>query len=598
MRPILSRLFKAARGRPTGARFLARLVFGAVLGLLFAATTAAALENIVRIGIPDEPRTLNLWLASDANSRQILRQIYDPLYEHDPDTLAYVPWLAADLPEYDAARLTYTVRLRPALWSDGRPLTSADVAFTAKIIREFKLPGLSSRWTNVERIETPDPATVVFHLKKPTATFLSRTLETAIVPEHQWGPLAEAARQTEKPLASLLNIPMTDLIGTGPFTLQQWHEGAYIHLVKNPRYFGTGRTIGGHMLGPYVDGLLFKIFATADVAMLSLRRGDIDFFLQHIQPGYMAVLRSNPAIHIYTSKKSALYYLGLNTRRPPFNDPALRRAVATLVDKDFIITRLLQGKGSKMHSVIPPGNQPWYNPDVPCHGEGLSREERIRAAYTLLTEAGYNWETPPVDTLGRIVPGRGLHGPDGKPMQSFTILTPPADYDPARAISGTIIQEWLRAFGLPAAARPMEFGSLLQQVRTRQDFDAFVLGYGRLSLDPDYMCTFFTAANDKPRGYNMSGYKNKKFDALAALTRTETNPETRRRIVHEMQAILMADVPYIPLYLPDLIEAVRTDRFTGWVPMLDGIANRWSFTQLKPVAGPGVGTVTGRGGGP
>ncbi len=412
---------------------------------------------------------------------------------------------------------------------------------------------------------------MVFYLKKPSATFLSRTLEAAIVPEHQWAPIAQAARQSDKPLAALLNHPVGELIGTGPFTLKQWRQGAYIYMVKNP----------------HVDGLLYKIFATADVAMLSLRQGGIDFFLQHVQPGYIEVLRDNPRIHIYANKKSALYYMGLNTRRPPFNDPALRRAVATLVDKDFIVTRLLQGAGTKMHSVIPPGNQPWCNMDVPLYGEGLSREERIRAAHTLLAAAGYSWETAPVNEQGDIVPGRGIRRPDGQPIPPFTILTPPADYDPARAISGTIIQQWLREIGLPASARPMEFGSLLQQVRTRQDFDAFVLGYGRLSLDPDYLCTFFTAANDKPRGYNMSGYNNKQFDALAARTRTEMDPDARMRIVHEMQALLMADVPYIPLYLPDLLEAVRTDRFAGWVPMLDGIANRWSFTQLKPISGEG-----------
>jgi ABC-type transport system substrate-binding protein len=587
MAPTPRRLLNASRVKPALSVCFLAVLFLACLWPVDGILAAATKENIVRIGIPDEPRTLNLWLASDANSRQILRQIYEPLYERDPDTLTFVPWLAADLPAYDAEKIAYTVPLRKAFWSDGRPVTSADVAFTAKIIQEFKLPGLSSRWTNVERIETPDPSTVVFYLKKPSATFLSRTLEAAIVPAHQWAPIAQQARQSDKPLAALLNHPVGELIGTGPFTLKQWRQGAYIYMVRNPRFFGTGLTIAGRSLGPHVDGLLYKIFATADVAMLSLRQGGIDFFLQHVQPGYIEVLRGHPQIHIYANKKSALYYMGLNTRRPPFNDLAMRRAVATLVDKDFIVTRLLQGMGTKMHSVIPPGNQPWCNMNVPRHGDGLSREERIRAAHTLLAAAGYSWETAPVNEQGDIVPGRGIRRPDGQPIPPFTILTPPADYDPARAISGTIIQQWLREIGLPASARPMEFGSLLQQVRTRQDFDAFILGYGRLSLDPDYLCTFFTAANDKPRGYNMSGYNNKKFDALASRTRTEMDPEARMRIVHEMQALLMADVPYIPLYLPDLLEAVRTDRFAGWVPMLDGIANRWSFTQLKPISAKG-----------
>lgn len=559
------------------------IALAVVLAAAGQACNFRSVEGVLRIGIPDEPRTLNIWLASDANSRDILRQFYIPLYERAPDTLETVPWLAADLPVWDAQKLTYTIKLRPAHWSDGQPLTSGDVAFTARLIQEFKLPGLSSRWTNVTSIDTPDEATVVFQLKKPFATFLSRTLEVPIVPAHIWEPIASAARQSEKPLAALLNHEIQNPVGCGPFVLKQWRRGGYLYLEKNPLFFGTGLTIGGQVLGPYIKGMLFKIYTTTDVAMLALRKGDIDIFMQHIQPGYIDVLQHDPAIRIYASPKSGLYYLGMNTRRPPFDDEHLRWATALLVDKDFIVSRLLQGRGTKMHSIIPPGNQPWYNPNMPLYGDGLSREERIRAAYQILSAAGYTWQTPPIDPQGKVVAASGIRLPGGEPMSPFTILTPPADYDPARAISGTFIQEWMRTVGLPASARPMEFGALLQQVRNRQEFDAFILGYGRLSLDPEYLSTFFSSANDKPRGYNMSGYHNNAFDDLANRSRNEMDFPKRLEMIHEMQSIVMADVPYLPLYIPDMLEAVRTDRFAGWVPMLDGIGNRWSFAMLKPI---------------
>ena len=169
-------------------------------------------------------------------------------------------------------------------------------------------------------------------------------------------------------------------------------------------------------------------------------------------------------------------------------------------------------------------------------------------------------------------------------MEPFEILTPPADYDPLRAMSGLMIQEWLRAIGMPAFSKPMAFGALLEQVKGRHEFDAFVLGYGRLSLDPDYLRNFFLSSNDKPRGWNMSGYKNKYFDQLANQSASEMNPEIRRDLIWKMQKIIMADVPYIPLYDPKLIEAVRNDTFRGWVNMLDGIGNIWSFCQVKPVS--------------
>ena len=168
-------------------------------------------------------------------------------------------------------------------------------------------------------------------------------------------------------------------------------------------------------------------------------------------------------------------------------------------------------------------------------------------------------------------------------MQKFTILTPPADYDPRRAFCGLMIQEWLRQLGMPAFARPMSFSSLLDQVKGQRDFDAFILGYGSLNLDPDYLRSFFSSKNDKPRGWNMSGYHNARFDAVAAMSSEEMDREKRREMVWEMQHMLIEDVPYIPLYNPDVLEAVNKERFFGWVEMVEGIGNIWSFCTLKPL---------------
>jgi len=540
------------------------------------------MAGILRVGLPEEPRTLNVWLASDANSRSVLRMIYQPLYERNPETLEFVPWLAAELPVYDEAARTYTIKLRQATWSDGRPLTSEDVAFTGQLIKEFKPPE-SSHWKYVDRIETPDALTAVFHLKKPFATFMSRTLQVGIVPAHQWAPVAAAARKMEKPLAHLLRYENRNPVGSGPFMLKEWREGGYIYLERNPHFFGTGLTIAARTLGPYINGVLYKFFGTTDVAMLALRKGTIDIYQQHIQPGYLSLLEKEKNIEVITSEKSALYYLGFNTRRPPFDDVHLRRAGALLINKQFIVERLLQNQGTVMWSIVPPGNQQWYNADLPHSGEGLNRQTRIRQAYEILSAAGYTWQVPPVDSQGNIVPAEGLRLPDGKPMAPFTILTPPADYDPARAISGTLVQEWFKALGMPASARPMEFSALIQEVKRRHNFDAFVLGYGRLSLDPDYLRSFFNSSNDKEGGWNMSGYHNKAYDALAAKSQQELDPERRRDMIFEMQRMVMADVPYVPLYLPRLIEAVRKDHFKGWVPMLDGVGNRWTYCMIKPV---------------
>jgi ABC-type transport system substrate-binding protein len=276
-------------------------------------------------------------------------------------------------------------------------------------------------------------------------------------------------------------------------------------------------------------------------------------------------------------------------RRARTDDAHLRRAAATLIDRDFIVSRILQHKGTKMISVIPSGNVFWHNPNVPAYGEQATREERIRAAHAVLSDAGYTWETPPVSPDNAIQAPSTIRLPDGREMEKFTILTPPADYDPNRAMCGMMIQEWLRDVGMPAFSRPMAFSSLLQKVKARHDFDTFVLGYGKLSLDPDYVRIFFHSKMDKARGWNMSGYRNPEFDRMADRSRKEMDREKRRELLFDMQRLVLRDVPYIPLYNPNIVESVRNDRFSGWVSMIEGIGNVWSFTTIKPIAGGATG---------
>jgi ABC-type transport system substrate-binding protein len=540
---------------------------------------------MLRIGLPEEPRTLNIWLASDANSRKILTQIYQPMYIRHPKTLKLIPWLAAEDPIFDKEKNSYTVKLRKAKWSDGSEFTADDVVFTGQVIKEFKVPRYSSRWRAIKKIETPDDHTVIFYLKKPSSTFLSRALIAPMVSRKEWEAVAAEAKKKEKPLRSLQNYEVKNPLGTGPFVIKAYKSGAYLHMERNPHFFGSGQHMGGHLLGPYIDGMLFKFYGTSDVAILALKKGNIDMFWWGIQPGYIEDLGHEPNVKVFHNQKSALYYMGFNVRKPPFEDVNLRRAIAIIIDKEFIISRILQGYGTVLHSVVPPGNAFYHNPNVRRYGDGLNHDERIKLAYNLLKEKGYTWEVPPVNENGNVVKGQGIRLPDGEPMERFTILTPPADYDPRRAFAGLMIQEWLRDMGIPAYARPMAFSALLQQVKGKRDFDAFILGYGKLNLDPDYVGTFFYSKQDKERGWNMSGYRNKTFDKLRNKQRGQLNREERRETLWEMQQILLEDVPYIPLYNPNVLEATRSDRFSGWVEKVEGIGSIWSFCSVKPVDG-------------
>lgn len=551
------------------------------LTLLFLFQSEAWPANRINIGLLEEPKTLNIWLATDSWSNKVLHLIYSPLYIREPETLKLIPWLAEEKPQYDATSLSYTIKLRPAKWSDGSELTSEDVAFTGNLIRDFKVPRFYSNWKFIKKIEIVDKYRVRFTLVEPKAIFLTRTLTTPIVSKKEWETIAEGARRSERPLNRLFNSKIESPCGTGPFTLKEWRHGNYLFLTKNEHFFGQKKEIQGRLLGPFIDGIVFKIYGTADAAILALKKGSIGMFWWGILPGYLSDLQAEKNIQIFSSEKSALYYLGFNLRKSPFNNINFRHAVATLVNKDFIVKRILQGYADKMNSIVPPGNAFWHAPDLPEYGKGLTREARVRQAHKILSKAGYSWKVPPINKKGAMVKGKEIFLPDGNPMEKLTILTPPSDYDPNRAMTGIMVQEWLRMVGIPARSKPMPFSALTQQVNAHHRFDMFVLGYGNLSLDPDYLRNLFHSSNDRKRGWNASGYHNSDFDRIADESSRTMVIDKRKKLIWEMQRIIVRDTPYLPLYSPKLVEAVRKDKFTGWVKTLGGIGNTWSFCQIK-----------------
>ncbi|MEN8212291.1 MAG: ABC transporter substrate-binding protein, partial [Thermodesulfobacteriota bacterium] len=202
--------------------------------------------KLLKIGLPEEPKSLNLWLGTDSNSRKILSLIYQPLYTRDPKTLEMIPWLAKEEPVFDKEKLTYTVKLRKAKWSDGSEFTSEDVLFTKKFFFDFKIPRYYSKWKTIKKLEAIDKHTIVFHLKKPSAIFLSRVLTAPMISKKEWEQIAVEAMKAEKPLKFLQDHSIKEPLGTGPFTLFEYKKGAYLHMKKNPHFFGTGKTIANH----------------------------------------------------------------------------------------------------------------------------------------------------------------------------------------------------------------------------------------------------------------------------------------------------------------------------------------------------------------
>ena len=570
------------RKRGISARSYAVCLILILIPFILGAADVGAGEVVIKVGMKDEPKTLNPFRASDTWSRKVVSRFYEPLYTREPKTHKIIPWLADGYPEYDEATNTAIVRLKRTKWEDGSPLTAHDVVFTGSVIREFKVPRYFYAWSFIKQIEALDDYRVKFVLERPMAIFMPRTLMTFIVQKKRWEPVAAAARKAEKPLKHLLLHNVTQPMSCGAFKFVKWARGAYIRIERNENFFATGMEIGGKKVGPSVDGILFKFYGSQDSAIMALKKGDIDFYWTSIQAGYLKDLEGDKRFKVFKGDKSGVYYMAFNVRKPPFSDKAFRQAVAYLIDKDFIVIRVLQKEGQRMDNIIPPGNRSWHNPDTPKFGQGMKRAERVKKAYEILKASGYTWEKPPVNAKGKVVRGKGLTMPDGQKVPSFDILTPPADYDPHRAMAGMLIQQWLKQVGIPASAKPSSFGSIVQQVKVKREFDAFILGWGKLAIDPDYLRTFFHSKQDRPRGRNPMGYHSDWYDKIADESACTMDDEKRREFIFKMQEFIVEEAPYIPLYVPYVIEACRVDRFVGWNEDLNGVGNHWSLLFIKP----------------
>lgn len=591
------------------ANIFITLVFLASSFISVCCVATSAYAAILKVGLMDEPKTLNPLAARDVWSAKTLMFCYQRLYYRDPKSDDLVPWLASDDPVWDPETKSVTFHLRKAQWDDGSPFTAEDVVFTTHVIRTFRLPRYWNNWSFVQRAEALDPYTVRLTLKKPMAILWDRTLTSFIVQKSKWASLVDRAEKAlqealkaqeaegkegakaltaalAKPLEILTTYPNNRPESMGPFTFEQWQKGAFIHLKRNDRFFARDGSIGGHPVGPHMDGILLKIYKNTDTAILALKKGDIDYLWWGVESGYLEDLEKDPNIHIFSVLKSGYRYMAFNLRRPPLDDKAMRQAAAYLVDKDFIVNRVLHKQGERLDTLVPQDNPTYFNPNTPKYGEDLSWKARVEKARTILLDAGYRWEVEPAggDMTGHfIAKGKGLTMPDERPLSPMTLITPPADYDAQRAQAGNLVQQWLQDFGLPVSWRPMSLGAMVKKVRADQDFDFFVSGWGALGQDPDYLRSFFHSRSDRPKGRNSGGYHSDEFDRLADLQAETMDLQERRKLVFRLQEILMEDLPYIPLYVPMNLEAVRVDRFQGWVQMSGGIGNMWSFLKVKPV---------------
>ena len=568
--------------------------------------------RVYKIGIAEDLTTTNHWayLGPDGTvwNGYVLAGSKPALYGYSAQRFDWVPSLAADFPEpltevmVDGQTLWATgLELKSGVkWSDGSEVTAEDFAFTAHTAIELQLTG---NWPTIvdpeyfTRAEADGPSSLkIFFKQKPgLARWQFGLAFMPIFSKAYWEPVVQEAKQaggiTEQQKALYAHIPDGEP-SAGGYIFDQWERGAFAEKTINPEYYFSGTEIAHYsngayaaskpgiyeftafgdpsgepvleyVEGPYAESTIYSIYGSQDAAVLALKKGDIDFMLNPLglSRGLQDQLRGEGGLSTIENSSDGVRYLGFNFRKAPMDSRAFRQAVATLIDKEFLVDTVLQGVAIPVYTMVPEGNAAWYNPDVPHIGRGLTRADRIANAVDLLKGAGFTWETEPrLSEDGQFVEqhGEGLKMPDGQAVPALEVLSPSPGYDPLRSTFAIWIERWLNEVGIPLRANLTGFNVIVERVFDRQDFDMWILGWG-LDPFPDYLESFFHSRYSDLEGYNPGGYNNPEFDRLADQLLAETDLEAARKQVFEMQRFLAEELPYVVLFDTPIVETYRSE---------------------------------------
>lgn len=568
-------------------------------------TTTEAPPFIYRVGLAEAPTTDNFWAYYDPQSSLVDQYLLDPtkpsLYTYDYPGLDLAADLAADSeppePIQDDQGWMVSVDLKgDARWSDGEPITAADIVFTFDTVRSL---GLARGWSSaypvaddnrlgLEAVEAVDDDTVVFRYNaKPGLPFWPNGPGTApIMPEHFWAPILEDALDTADPFTALLTASAAGEPSGGPIQIDVFGQ-ARIEVTPNPNYQRQGEEVesGGarYEIGPFFDQMIVTVFPDQATATAALDAGDLDVILSPsgLDQDQVSFLTGNERVRTISNGTNGFRYLAFNLRSQPMASPGFRDAVAFMIDKEFMNLRVLDGAGSPVYSTLPPGNPRWFDPVI-AEGfaeqyRGATTEQRLSAAVTALEEAGFTWEQRPAYIDNAVVPGAGV-ALEGEPVAPVRILAPGPDADPLRSTYALWVAEWITQLGFETDVTLTDFTTLVNRVFTPTpagtlDFDIYILGWRLPSpAMPVYHESFFASRNDTlvNDGNNAPGFSDQRLDAFVDEYNRSTDPEDAYDILWEMEQIVFDEKPYIVLYDAPIAEAFRED--TVVFPFTDTLA--------------------------
>lgn len=461
-------------------------------------------------GIVGRPNSLNPLLSDPYPvDREINNLIFDGLVRYNEQG-QLEPALASDWVVSEDG-LTYTFTLEDGLtWHDGRPVTTADVAFTYGLMQNEGFPGpanLVPLWQSVT-ITPIDDQQISFTLTQPYAPFFEATTR-GILPAH----LLE-----DVPVTELASHPFNLApVGTGPFMVQagqDWTRTGRLRLLPNPDYWQQGVQI---------SDVEFRFYASDDELIAAFENGDIHA-VNGLSPTKTPQLAAETSARIFTSiapRYSALFFNVSETGAPALQFREVRQAIGYALNREMLVDTVLVGQGIRFEGPYLPGF--W-----------TSRQD-------LMTSYNYQPETASglLDSTGWV--GAGTRIREGVPLVvQFVAL----DIPEQRAVAEEIARE-LSRIGIEAQLSLIPDVSSLRQTLAEREFDMALVEVAPPN-DPDLYD--FWSQEAMIRGQNFSGWNNRRASEALETGRQIMSQAERAAYYEAFLRQFDADLPALTLY--------------------------------------------------
>lgn len=431
---------------------------------------------------------------------------------------------------------TYTFELGTTKWSDGQPVTAADVVYS---LESYVDPATKSTFAGnlgevegaaefaagkakrISGISTPDDHTVVLKLTAPDAALLSDITPMRIVPKHVFG----SVKRSTFTGSQLFRQPK---VGDGAYMFSRWVTDDQIEFIPNPKSDQ-----------PHPLAHIYAQYLTGDVARAQLDTGEID--IAQLAATDVAAAEKDSKIKVLKAPGTSAMSLYTALDNGKLADRRVRQAILYAIDRKAIVQKVLAGNGTVPQSML--FTPSWAVPDDLTHYNYDPAK-----AKQLLAEAG--WKATTVVNLD-IVPGQ-------------------TDRDAVM----NIVQGELKAVGINAKLKQLQPAQLTQLVTDRK-FDLLITPLSLVSSEPGSINQRFTCKG----GLNISKYCNPKLDKLLQAAVATTDQNKRAALYAQAQKILNTDQPAIPLYVADIIWATTT-RVHGFDPAVSGaLGGLWTASK-------------------